>query len=168
MIPLLIDCTGFAAVALNVSGLLNTSDRSLRASNGMAAALWALNNLFMGAEGAAALSALSVGRQASAAVVQGRDERTRRLACTAFLAITVLVSAVTWDGPSSILTAVASLLSTYAMFYLSGTVLRLAMVAVAGLWMYHAVHYHSFWQIAANILSAGAAAYGAWRTTRQT
>ena len=167
MTPLLIDCTGFAAVALNVSGLINTSDRSLRTTSGLAAALWALNNLFMGAEGAAALSALSVGRQASASAVQGRDESTRSLTCTAFMIITVLVAALTWDGPGSILTAVAALLSTYAMFYLSGAALRCALFIVACLWMYHAVHYHSFWQITANLLSAGAAAYGAWRTTRR-
>src|SRR3954469_21019825 len=54
------------------------------------------------------------------------------------------------------------------MFYLNGTLLRLAMVAVAGLWMYHAIHYHSAWQIAANLLSGGAAAYGAWRASRST
>jgi hypothetical protein len=80
----------------------------------------------------------------------------------------VLVSAITWDGTGSLLTCIASLLSTYAMFYLNGTLLRLAMVAVAGLWMYHAIHYHSAWQIAANLLSGGAAAYGAWRASRST
>jgi len=45
MTPLLVHATGLAALAFNVSGLVRTSDRSLRHSTGWASALWAANNI---------------------------------------------------------------------------------------------------------------------------
>jgi len=166
MTPLLIHATGFAALALNVSGLVRTSDRSLRHSTGWASALWAANNLLMGANSAAALSALSVGRQASASAVQGRSDRTKLLCCLALLAATLAVGLFTWNGLASLFTMAGSMLATYAMFYTRGAVLRVAMVGVAALWMYNAWAYDSWWQMLGNAINGSAAAYGAWRSTK--
>ena len=166
MTSILIHATGFAALALNVTGLVRSCDRSLRHSTGWASALWAVNNLLMGAQSAAALSVVSVGRQASASVVQGRDERTRLLTCGAFLVVTLVVATLTWNGAATLLTTAGSMLATYAMFYMRGAPLRIAMVVVASLWMYNAWAYDSWWQMAGNLANGGAAAYGAWRAQR--
>jgi membrane-associated HD superfamily phosphohydrolase len=163
MTPLLINATGFAALVFNVTGLVRTSDRSLRHSTGWASALWAANNFLMGAQSAAALSALSVGRQASASVVQGRSNRTRLISCVAFLAVTLAVGVITWSGLASLLTTAGSMLATYAMFYMRGALLRVAMVGVAALWMYNAWAFDSWWQMLGNAVNGGAAAWGAWR-----
>lgn len=163
MTPLLLNLTGFFALSLNIFGLVRQSDRTLRYSTGWASAIWAVNNLLMGAQSAAALSVLSVGRQASAQAVQGRGERMRLWACCAFLALTVVIGIVTWQGPITLCTTTGSMLATYAMFHLRGAWLRVAMIAVAALWMVHALAYDSWWQMFANALSGGAAALGAWR-----
>jgi hypothetical protein len=168
MTSLLIHATGFAALALNVAGLIRKSDRSLRHSTGWASALWGVNNLLMGAHSAAALSAVSVGRQASASVMEGRHERTRLLTCAAFIVVTLGVCALTWNGAATLLITAGSLLATGAMFYMRGMFLRIAMCGVAVLWMYNAWTFGSWWQIFGNLLSGGAAAVGAWRARHAT
>ncbi|MDE2457489.1 MAG: YgjV family protein, partial [Burkholderiales bacterium] len=108
MVPLLVNLTGFVALALNVMGLVRQSDRTLRQSTGWASAIWAANNLLIGAQSAAALSMLSVGRQASAEAVQGRGERLRLWCCTVFLIVTAVIGAVTWQGPITLFTTAGS------------------------------------------------------------
>ena len=60
----------------------------------------------------------------------------------------------------------ASLLSTYAVFHLTGRSLRWVMLAVSALWMFNAWSYGSWEQIAANVISAAASLYGACRVAR--
>ena len=160
----LINASGLTALAVNASGLARSSDAALRTKTGIASALWALNNFFMGAYSAAALSALTVGRQATASAVHGTSERARRVGCTVFLLLTLVTGALTWQGPQTVFTTLGSSLSTYAMFYLRGARLRWVMMLVSCLWMYNAWAYHSLWQAAANLMACGAAAFGAWRT----
>jgi hypothetical protein len=57
-------------------------------------------------------------------------------------------------------------MSTYAMFYMRGAPLRLVMLLVSAMWMVHAWQLDSLEQMAANVLTAAAAAYGAWKVTR--
>jgi hypothetical protein len=57
-------------------------------------------------------------------------------------------------------------LSTFAVFYLRGRTLRLTMLLVSALWMYNAWLYDSWEQMAANVLTAAAALYGARRAER--
>ncbi|WP_180129683.1 YgjV family protein [Rhodoferax sp. BLA1] len=166
MTPTLVDITGLAALSLNIAGLVRTSDRSLRHSTGWASALWAANNLLMGAQSAAALSALSVGRQVSASNAQGRSARTKLWSCLAFLLVTLLLGALTWNGVTTLFSMAGSMLATYAMFYMRGVALRLAMIGVASLWMYNAWAYDSWWQMLGNTLNGVAAAYGAWRAAK--
>lgn len=159
----LIHATGLVALTLNVRGLVGASDKSLRRSTGIASAIWAVNNFLIGAHTAAALSMVSVGRQASAEAVQHRTKRTRLAAFLALVALTLVVSAFTWNGWATVCTGAGSLVATWAMFYLGGMRLRMAMVLVASLWMYNAWAYNSWWQMVANLASGGAALYGAWR-----
>lgn len=166
MTPNLVDMTGLAALSLNVAGLVRTSDRSLRHSTGWASALWAANNLLMGAHSAAALSVLSVGRQVSASSAQGGTHRSKLHLCLSFLTVTVVIGFFTWNGMATLFSVAGSMLATYAMFFMRGVRLRLAMIGVATLWMYNAWAYDSWWQMFGNTLNAAAAAFGAWRASK--
>jgi hypothetical protein len=163
---LLIHVTGVCALALNVLALVHPCERALRIQSGLAGVIWALNNLLLGAHTAAALSLVSAGRTASSAVTLNAHESTRRAVFAGFLALTLLMGALTWHGWSSALMVLASVLSTVAVFYLRGRALRLAMLLVSALWMHNAWLYDSWEQMAANVLTAAAALFGARRVER--
>jgi Bacterial inner membrane protein len=158
-----IHATGVCALALNVIALVRTCEKALRIQSGLAGAIWALNNLLLGAHTAAALSLLSAGRTATSAVTLSAPEGTRRLVFAGFLLLTLAIGALTWHGWASVLMVVASVLSTVAVFYLRGRSMRLAMLLVSALWMYNAWLFDSWEQMAANLLTAAAALYGARR-----
>ena len=163
MLQHFVDATGLIALSLNVSGLIRQDDRVLVKTSGWASAIWALNNLLIGAQTAAVLSAISVGRQAIAATLQN-DPGPRKTSAFAMLVLaTLLVGSLTWNGLGTLFLLTGSLIATYAMFYLRGAGLRLAIVLVNVLWMYNAVTVGSWWQIAANVVAGGAAALAAWR-----
>jgi len=162
----LIHLTGICALVLNVLAIVKTCERSLRLQSGVAGLVWALNNLLLGAHSAAALSLVSAGRTASSAATLRSGEARRRLAFVGFASLTLLVSALTWQGWLSAMLVGASLLSTYAMFYMQGSRLRWVMLLVSMLWMANAWSYGSWEQVAANAVTALAALYGAWRAGR--
>jgi hypothetical protein len=160
---LLIHATGLAALVVNVVALVRTCERSLRLQSGIAGVMWAINNLLLGAHTAAALSLVSAGRTATSAVTLRCGARLRLGVFAGFAVLTLAIGATTWAGWSSVLLTVASLLSTYAVFYLSGGRLRWTMLLVSALWMHHAWVHDSWEQMAANVITAAAALVGAWR-----
>ena len=160
---LLIHATGVCALALNVVALVRSCEKALRIQSGLSGAIWALNNLLLGAYTAAALSLVSAGRTATSAVTLRAAEPVRRLACAAFMVLTLAISVFTWHGWPSALLLIASLLSTFAMFHLRATPLRLMMLLVSALWMGNAWMVDSWEQMLANVVTAGAAVYGARR-----
>jgi len=153
--------TGLAALVLNISCLLCRCDLALRRQSVAAGVLWALNNLVLGAQAAAALSVVSASRTATSAVALQRGHAARRNLCLLFLGITVTAALLTWHDAWSALTLAGSLLSTLAMFYLRGSRLRLAMLASAVLWMVNAWQVGSWEQMAANLMTMATAAWGA-------
>jgi hypothetical protein len=157
-----IHATGLGALVLNVIALVCTCERSLRLRSGIAGMVWALNNFLIGANVAALLSVLGAGRTATSAVTLGAG-RPRAIAFAAFAALTLAVGVLTWGGWASLLMVLASLMSTYAVFHLTGRSLRWAMLGVSALWMFNAWSYGSWEQMAANVISAGASLYGACR-----
>ncbi len=162
---LLIHVTGLLALALNVVALACTCERTLRLRSGIAGMAWALNNFLIGANLAAVLSVVSASRTATSAVTLGA-RRSRAIGFGVFAALTLCVGALTWAGWASLLMVAASLLSTYAVFHLTGRSLRWVMLAVSALWMFNAWSVGSWEQIAANVISAAASLYGACRVTR--
>ena len=164
----IIDATGFIALSLNVGSAIGSNDRTLRTTSGWASAVWALNNLLIGAQTAAALSALSVARQFGAASLKEHERRKRAIAFAALVAAALLVAALTWNGVATAFPVAGSLIGTYAMLYTRGVALRLVLVAVNALWMVNALVYDSGWQLLATGISATAAAVGAWRAGRDT
>jgi len=159
-----IHATGVCALVLNVVALVRTCEKALRIQSGMAGVIWALNNLLLGAHTAAALSLVSAGRTATSAATLSARENVRRTVFAAFLLLTLAIGTLTWQGWPSALMVLASVLSTVAVFYLRGRALRLAMLLVSALWMYNAWLFGSWEQMAANVLTAAAALYGARRT----
>ena len=162
---LLIHATGLLALALNVVALACSCERSLRLRSGIAGMAWALNNFLIGANVAAALSVVSASRTATSAVTLGA-RRSRTIGFGLFATLTLVVGALTWAGWASSLMVAASLLSTYAVFHLTGRSLRWAMLAVSALWMFNAWSVGSWEQMAANVISAGASLWGACRLAR--
>lgn len=148
--------------------MLHRNDGHLRRSSMMAALLWALNNLLIGAETAAALSVLSAGRTATSVALARKAARLRAASCGAFMLLALAIALATWEGLPSALTATASLMSTWAMFYFAGVRLRLVLLVGAVLWLAHALIYGSWEQAFAQVLAIGASAYGAWRIERTT
>jgi len=163
---LLIHVSGLIALTLNVVALVCTCERSLRLRSGIAGMIWALNNFLMGANVAAALSVVGAGRVATSAVTLG-ERRARRIGFAIFASLTLAVGLWTWGGWASLLMVFASLLSTYAVFHLTGRSLRWVMLAVSALWMFNAWSYGSWEQMAANVISAAASLYGACRVGRE-
>ena len=98
----------------------------------------------------------------SAATLQGCARRRLALFLV-FVVLTVAVAAWTWHGWASALLMVASLVSTAAMFYLRGALLRWSMLLVSALWMVNAWQLDSWEQMAANAATAAAALWSAWR-----
>jgi hypothetical protein len=160
---LLIHATGLCALALNVVALVRSCEKTLRVQSAAAGVIWALNNVLLGAHMAAALSLLSAGRTATSASMLNSGTALRRRLFVGFVLLALGVSAATWTGWPSALMTVATILSTYAMFYLRGRPLRWSMLAVSALWMHNAWFHDSWEQMAANALTAAAALYGAWR-----
>jgi Bacterial inner membrane protein len=163
---LLVHGTGLVALALNVLAMVRRCERRLRIESSLAGFGWALNNLLLGAHTAAALSVVSASRTATAGLSLDASACHRRRACLGFMALTLGAGLLTFSGWLSLLVVAASLLSTYAMFYLRGRPLRWVLVLVSVLWMHSAWANDSAEQIAANVLSAAAALWGACREER--
>jgi hypothetical protein len=162
---LLIHASGLLALALNVVALVCTCERRLRLRSGVAGMAWALNNFLLGAHVAAALSVVSASRTATSAVTLGA-RRSRRIGFAVFATLTLAIGLLDWGGWTSVLMVVASLMSTYAVFHLTGRSLRWVMLAVSALWMFNAWSYGSWEQMAGNVISAAASLYGACRVAR--
>ena len=164
---LLIHATGIAALSLNVVALVCSCERGLRLRSGVAGMAWALNNLLLGAHAAAALSVVSAGRTATSAATLHRAARERCAVFLAFAALTVGIGAATWTGLPTLVITAASVLSTYAVFHMTGRALRWTMLLVSAMWMLNAWSVGSWEQMAANVLSAAACLVGALRVRRE-
>jgi hypothetical protein len=158
--------TGLAALFVNVCALLCRCEVALRRQSVFAGCLWAINNVLLGAHSAAALTVVSASRTATSASTLQRGGAARRNACLGFMALTVAAASLTWSGWLSAVTLAASVMSTYAMFYMRGAPLRLSMLLASLLWLVNALHVGSWEQVAANVITGGVAAYGAFTLSR--
>jgi hypothetical protein len=161
---LLAHTSGLVALGLTVTGSIHRCDKRLRRNNVLAALCWAANFLVLGAMSGALLSGVSAARTASASLVQGRDARVRLLLCTLFVTLSVGVGLYAWDGSTAgLLPPSASTLMAFAMFYLSGARLRMAVLASALLWTQYAIQLDSLEQLAGCLMGVAAASIGLWR-----
>jgi len=163
-VPILVHATGIAALGLSVRSTLHLCDRRLHRGHILAGILWALNNFLLGATTGAALSCVSVARTGTASLVYKGDNRIRIGACALFMLISLATAALTWRGWLTVLPVAASILVTYAAFFLSGARLRFALLISALLWTQNVLSLHSPEQIGGNLLGIAGAAVGVWRT----
>ncbi|HUD27109.1 MAG TPA: YgjV family protein [Burkholderiaceae bacterium] len=163
---LLVHATGIAALGLSVRSTLYRCDRGLRRGYLLAGILWALNNFLLDATTGAALSCVSVARTGTASLLFQRGNRIRIGACALFIVISLVAASLTWRGWLTLLPVAASILVTYAAFFLSGSRLRLALLISALLWTQNVLSLHSPEQIGGNLLGIAAAAVGLWRTRK--
>jgi hypothetical protein len=162
----LINATGLFALTLNVSGVVRPNDRTLMRTSGWASALWAVNNVLIGAHTAAALSVLSVGRQSAAAALHGRVASLRWIAFATIVVLTLLIGWFSWSGMLTLFPVAGSLIGSYAMLFMQGARLRIALVVINAFWLYGALSYDAWWQVGANVVAGTAAAVGALRAFR--
>jgi hypothetical protein len=163
---ILVHATGIAALGLSVRSTMHCCDRGLHRGYFLAGILWALNNFLLGAATGAALSCVSVARTGTASLVSKRDNRIRIGACALFILVSLVTASLTWQGWLTLLPVAASVLVTYAAFFLSGSRLRLALLIGAMLWTQNVLSLHSPEQIGGNLLGIVAATIGFWRTRK--
>ncbi len=162
--PIVIHAAGIAALGLSVSGSIRRCEHGLRRQGFVAGLLWAFTYALQGATTGAALSVISAFRTGTSSLVHGRDGRIRVWACSLFATIALGTAAVTWHGWTTMLPVFSSLLTTYALFFLSGPKLRWALLISALLWMETVWSLNVPEPIIANCVGIAAAAMGIWRT----
>lgn len=156
--------TGLGGLMFQIMGTVGLSDRYLLQSNGVAALLWGINNLMLGALSAAAMCVLNAFRQVLAIGVAERSTKSKWYAFGGFTILACLLTGTLWGGLASFITLFATVLAAYAMIFLDGAALRIVMGLVPSLWMFHATHYTAYWQIIGNSIAICAAFIGARRS----
>jgi hypothetical protein len=160
---LFVHATGLAALGLSLSGAMHRCDHRLRRHSFLAGLCWALNYALLGAPLGAALSCVSAARTGTATLVVDKGRRLRVLACALFLGASLATAIYTWQDWTTLLPVASSILTTYAVFFLSGTPLRFALLLAAMLWTQNVLSLNCPEQIVGNFLGIGLAAVGLWR-----
>ncbi len=130
---------------------------------GLGFVAWCLSGILLGAWTAACLAALTVGRYIAAEWSSKKAQNTRDIVTIVFLALLMSVTALTWEGMSSLLPALAGVIATYATTQIRGASTRLALAFASALW---GVNAWAWGETCGMIVSAGAAlagCVGAWR-----
>jgi hypothetical protein len=158
-----VHATGIAALSLSLSSSMYRCDQRLRRHNFLAGLCWAANYLLLGATMGAMLSCVSAARTGTAGLVQQRGRRLRAFACALFASCSIATAILTWRDWTTLLPVASSVITTYAVFFLGGAELRLALLMAAMLWTQNVLALNSPEQIISNILGIAAAAIGLWR-----
>lgn len=161
--PIVIHAAGIAALGLSVTSSIRRCEQGLRRQGFLAGVLWTLTYALQGASTGAALSMISAARTGTSSLIHGKGGRIRAWAFTAFAAIAVATAVLTWHGWSTLLPVTSSMLTSYALFFLSGPRLRWALFISALLWVETVWSLDAPEPIIANTLGIAAAAIGIWR-----
>jgi hypothetical protein len=111
---------GYVACAVSFSSFFMVSHRRFLMVAATGAMLWALHFHLIGERVAAALSALSGGRNTIAPRVLLMPRHVRLLLTTGLCAVVVGLGVAAWNGPLTLLPVFASCLTTTASFWLVG------------------------------------------------
>lgn len=161
---IVIHAAGIAALGLSVTSSIRRCEHGLRRQGFLAGVLWTLTYALQGATTGAALSFISAARTGTSSLIHGRGGRIRLWACVLFVTIAVASAVITWHGWTTILPVISSVLTSYALFFLTGRRLRWALFISALLWMETVWSLDAPEPIIANALGICAAAMGIWRT----
>jgi hypothetical protein len=126
---------GYVACVISFTAFFAVSQRRFLLIGATSALVWALHYHLLGEKMAAALSAISGGRNTIATRVHALPHRLR-LALTAALCLTVIGLAIwTAKSPLSALPTFAACLSTTAAFWLAGRAFRCAYLVSDSCWL---------------------------------
>jgi Bacterial inner membrane protein len=126
---------GYAACSLSFAAFFAASQRRFMMIGATSAVIWALHYHLLGERVAAALSALSGGRNTVAGHVQTMA-RPVRVAVTLVVCLLVAVLAVhSWAGPLTLLPTFAGCLMTTASFWLVGPAFRRSLLVSDSCWL---------------------------------
>lgn len=155
---------GYVACAIGFSAFFARSHRRFLMTGATSAFIWALHYHLLGERFAAALSAVSAGRNTIATRVLALPARTRialtLLACSLLVGLAVL----TWSGPLTALPTFASCLTMTAAFWLAGERFRRVLFVSDSCWLVFGVLVGSIAGAFAAILSLS---LNAWTMFRQ-
>lgn len=124
-----VQALGLLAALVAFFGYTNKDDRALRLLIAMSALIFAVHYFLLDAFTTAAVLGLSAARQAISGWVFTRTLKTRGVFTMLFAAALVWISVLTWQGPQSILPALAIANATWIFFWTKGRALRKGMVA---------------------------------------
>jgi len=162
--PIFIHAAGIAALGLTITSSIRQCEQGLKRQGFVAGVLWTFTYALQGASTGAALSMIAAARTGTSSLIHGKGARVRSWAFVAFAAIAIATAALTWHGWTTVLPVTSSLLTSYALFFLSGPRLRWALFVSALLWMETVWSLDEPEPIIANTLGIVAAAIGIWRT----
>lgn len=164
--PLTLVAYALGAVGLAVEwrSYLLRCGTSFRTWSAVAALLWAGQYALLGGV-TAAVTMASTGLR-SLLSQQAMTGRRRHLAAAGFSALFAALTALSWQGPVSLLPLAATVNTTWALFYLDNKSMRVALLASSAAWIANDV----LWQAWPALLAeAGAAALNIrtlWRWER--
>ena len=120
---------GFLALIIGLYAFLNKNDDRLKIFMTLQSFLLAVHFLFLGAMTPAAMSGISS--------IRNFFSLFANLKNLAFVFIAIYLGAMffTFSGPVSLLTPIASSISTYAYFYTKGLLLRVLLLIVSFMWL---------------------------------
>src|SRR5262245_48819517 len=105
---------GLVATAFSVGSVVMKCDRRLRLVAATGQSIWALHFLMLGAPTAAAISALTCSRQFSSLATARLPIAGQRALTALFYAAFTAATALTWQGPVSLLPWACAMLANYA------------------------------------------------------
>ena len=126
---------GYLACAVSFAAFFTASHRRFLAFGATGAMIWALHYHLLGERVAAALSAISGGRNTIATYVHGWPRRLRVGATASLCAVVASLALLASSGPLAFLPAFASCLTTTATFWLVGRAFRRAYLVSDSCWL---------------------------------
>lgn len=126
---------GYLACAISLSAFFARTHRRFLLTGATSAFLWALHYHLLGERIAAALSAVSAGRNTIALHVLTLPRRKRIALTLAACSLLVTLAAFTWSGPLTALPTFASCLTMTAAFWLAGYRFRRVLLVSDSCWL---------------------------------
>lgn len=126
--------------------------RAFRQWSAAGALLWAMMYALLGAWTAA----LTMGSTALRTLVSGRAAvgRARHIAAGGFVALFVLLTALSWQGTVSLFPAFAVVNTTLALFYLGNRAMRIALLASSAAWIANDIVWQAWPALLAEVVAA--------------
>lgn len=162
--PVFTQLLGIAGVLVNLYGLTQKNDVSLRKLACISAVMLSTYNFMLGAATIAALQLTIVGRHGFAIWFGDREGAVKNGFFAFFMLVCVAATYLTYKGPVSMLLLGGSFLSTYASFYWGKARLRLGLGTTSFIFLLAAIHYGVLWQGVSNVIAIAGALLGAWNS----